>query len=306
MKRKILRWVSAALLAAATFVAQAQTVVEYIHTDALGTPVAVTDANQNVVERSEYEPYGRLVNRPVADGPGYTGHVSDTATGLSYMQQRYYDAEIGTFVSVDPVGVSPTDGLNFNRYRYASNNPYTKRDPDGRCDGPSTCAIDRDISALNSGEMTKAEFMDRSAARAAGAAAGLMVVGAARTSPALLATLYRIVKSEADEAPRNLGTAGGPRAGKPFTPVGRREVIEKNRESNGGATRCEGCTTKTTPSQQSQKGVPTPRNETRVDHIIPQSKGGDGAPSNGQVLCSGCNLDKSNNMNWVPPKDRYP
>ena len=65
--------------------------------------MAVTDANRNVIERSEYEPYGQLHNRPITDGPGFTGHVQDALTGLTYMQQRYYDPGIGRFLSVDPV-----------------------------------------------------------------------------------------------------------------------------------------------------------------------------------------------------------
>lgn len=109
---------------------QAQT-VEYIHTDALGTSVAVTDANRNVIERSEYEPYGALLNRPISDGPGYTGHVMDAATGLTYMQQRYYDPTLGRFLSSDPVAAREA-GDNFNRYSYAFNNPYLFNDPDGR------------------------------------------------------------------------------------------------------------------------------------------------------------------------------
>ncbi|MGN6223262.1 RHS repeat-associated core domain-containing protein [Pseudoxanthomonas sp.] len=113
--------------------AQAQTTtVEYLHTDALGTPVAVTDAAGVVIERSEYEPYGQLVNRPLTDGPGFTGHVQDAATGLTYMQQRYYDPTIGRFLSVDPVTAYSSPGANFNRYWYANNNPYKFVDPDGR------------------------------------------------------------------------------------------------------------------------------------------------------------------------------
>lgn len=106
--------------------------VEYIHTDALGTPVAVTNSAGVVIERSEYEPYGQLLNRPLTDGPGYTGHVSDAATGLSYMQQRYYDPGIGRFLSVDPVTANGNTGANFNRYWYANSNPYKFTDPDGR------------------------------------------------------------------------------------------------------------------------------------------------------------------------------
>ena len=112
--------------------AQAQTTVRYLHTDALGTVVAKTDANRNVVERTTFEPYGAVVGGAVADGPGYTGHVSDVATGLSYMQQRYYDPEVGLFLSVDPVTAYDMPSTNFNRYVYARNNPYKFSDPDGR------------------------------------------------------------------------------------------------------------------------------------------------------------------------------
>jgi len=66
--------------------AAAQEVVEYIHTDALGSPVAITDASGNVIERTVYEPYGAVVNRPLKDGPGYAGHMTDSVTGLNYMQ----------------------------------------------------------------------------------------------------------------------------------------------------------------------------------------------------------------------------
>ncbi|WP_249040906.1 RHS repeat domain-containing protein [Marilutibacter maris] len=106
----------------------------YQHTDALGSPAVVTDASRVVVERSEYEPYGKVLNRPLKDGPGYTGHVEDTATGLIYAQQRYYDDDIGRFLSVDPVTPYDDPVGQFNRYRYGNNNPYRYTDPDGRLD----------------------------------------------------------------------------------------------------------------------------------------------------------------------------
>lgn len=129
----------------------------YQHTDALGSPVAVTDENRTVVERTEYEPYGAVTNRPLRDGPGYTGHVEDAATGLVQMQQRYYDPGIGRFLSVDPVTADGNTGDNFNRYWYANNNPYRYYDPDGRCTGShienndGTCASSGDFTTQGTG-----------------------------------------------------------------------------------------------------------------------------------------------------------
>lgn len=104
---------------------------KYQHTDALGSPVVVTDASRNIVERNEYEPYGKTLDA-TEDEVGYTGHVTDAATGLVYAQQRYYDPMIGRFLSVDPVTADGATGANFNRYWYGNNNPYRFTDPDGR------------------------------------------------------------------------------------------------------------------------------------------------------------------------------
>ncbi|MGV6493261.1 RHS repeat domain-containing protein [Stenotrophomonas rhizophila] len=107
-------------------------VVEYIHTDALGSPVAVTDASGVVIERTVYGAYGEVINRPLTGGPGYAGQVEDAETGLNYMQQRYYEPEAGRFLSVDPVTAYSNPIGQFNRYRYADSNPYRFVDPDGR------------------------------------------------------------------------------------------------------------------------------------------------------------------------------
>lgn len=103
----------------------------YHHTDALGSPVTVTNEAGQVVERTQYEPYGAPIGKTFS-GIGYTGHVMDGVTGLTYMQQRYYDPGIGRFLSVDPVTANSDTGANFNRYWYANNNPYKFTDPDGR------------------------------------------------------------------------------------------------------------------------------------------------------------------------------
>ena len=108
------------------------TTLRYLHTDALGSPIAKTSASGAIIETSEYEPYGRLLNRANDNRAGYTGHVMDAASGLTYMQQRYYDPGIGRFLSVDPVTAYSNPMGAFNRYWYADGNPYRFTDPDGR------------------------------------------------------------------------------------------------------------------------------------------------------------------------------
>ncbi len=106
-------------------------VVTWQHTDALGSPVASTNGSGAVVERKQFEPYGASVGT-ATDGVGYTGHVMDAGTGLTYMQQRYYDPGLGIFLSVDPVTAYGDPVSAFGRYRYANSNPYRFIDPDGR------------------------------------------------------------------------------------------------------------------------------------------------------------------------------
>lgn len=66
------------------------------------------------------------------EGPGYTGHVADTDSGLVYMQVRHYDPVVGRFVGTDPSRPGPGDSFLFNRYAYANNSPLVHVDPDGR------------------------------------------------------------------------------------------------------------------------------------------------------------------------------
>jgi RHS repeat-associated protein len=136
-------------LAVLLFVPVHAQTVEYIHTDALGSPVVVTDTVRAQLEHIEYEPFGKvLVPASPKDGPGYAGHVFDTATSTNYMQQRYYDPAIGRFLSTDPVTANGNTGSNFNRYWYASNNPYSRVDPDGSRDIYIGGASDKDDTRI--------------------------------------------------------------------------------------------------------------------------------------------------------------
>lgn len=125
--------------------------ISYLHADQLGSPAARSLANGSTQSRAVYEPYGELVEND-QDGVGFAGHVRDTGTKLNYMQQRYYDPQVGRFLSVDPVSSRQNPSGAFNRYWYANNNPYTNIDPDGReCNGQGCWVTPMERAAAESG-----------------------------------------------------------------------------------------------------------------------------------------------------------
>ena len=71
--------------------------------------VGLTDPNGNVVVRYEYNAWGKLlsITGSLAATVGvknpfrYRGYYYDTETGLYYLKSRYYNPEIGRFISAD-------------------------------------------------------------------------------------------------------------------------------------------------------------------------------------------------------------
>ena len=88
-----------------------------------------TNSNRAVLRREQYAPFGEKLEDPAGnqDDRGYIGHVQDAATGLTYMQARYYDPTIGRFLSVGPVGFASGGVGYLNRYAYVGNDPINAR-----------------------------------------------------------------------------------------------------------------------------------------------------------------------------------
>ena len=101
--------------------------VYYHHTDHLGTTRAVSDENGAVVWEAETEAFGSVLseNGTKVFTASYTGKLYDEDAGMYYFNARWYDAEIGRFVTEDPA----RDGANW--YAYCGNNPLTRLDLDG-------------------------------------------------------------------------------------------------------------------------------------------------------------------------------
>lgn len=260
--------------------AHAQTTVRYLHTDALGTVVAKTDANGNVVERTTFEPYGAVVGGAVADGPGYTGHVSDAATGLSYMQQRYYDPEVGIFLSVDPVTAYSEPVEQFGRYRYGNGNPYRFRDPDGRSATLLAPVVIVPLVVVTTyfATTTSEQRADIGRQLEGGLKDILQKSEPSPKEPALQGD-GSIVSEREPGSDGKRGSTGGPGAGKRFP-----KESSENKASKKGVL-CEYCGVPTTNTQ----GQPNSRER---DHIDPRSRGGNNTSENERDSCRTCNREK--------------
>jgi len=70
---------------------------------------------------------GEVGDSLVGNPYGFQGLPEDSETGFLYVRNRYYDPELGRFITPDPMGYA--DGPN--QYQFALNDPIVNRDPSG-------------------------------------------------------------------------------------------------------------------------------------------------------------------------------
>jgi RHS repeat-associated protein len=101
----------------------------YYTRDHLGSIRELTNSAGVVQARYDYDPYGRrtkLSGTLDADF-GFTGHYYHQRSGLHLALFRAYDADLGRWISRDPIGEQ--GGINL--YGYVGNNPVEIVDPLG-------------------------------------------------------------------------------------------------------------------------------------------------------------------------------
>lgn len=104
--------------------------VRYFHQDGLGSVVAMTGQYGQMVTKYKYDAFGKRTyqgGRTEGNPYGFAGRRYDPETSLYYNRARYYDPEVGRFLSQDPLMF--IDGPNL--YAYCNNDPVNYIDPWG-------------------------------------------------------------------------------------------------------------------------------------------------------------------------------
>ncbi|WP_207254700.1 MULTISPECIES: RHS repeat-associated core domain-containing protein, partial [unclassified Pseudomonas] len=122
--------------------------------DHLGTPQELTSPDGEIVWSAHYRAYGQIARLDVGkiDNPlRFQGQYFDAESGLHYNRHRYYNPDIGRYLTPDPVKLAG----GINGYRYVPN-PTGWVDPLGlnpNCPGQGknnqTCAVHTDPNVPN-------------------------------------------------------------------------------------------------------------------------------------------------------------
>ena len=109
-----------------------------------GDVIAIIDSNGAVAVEYEYDAWGKEISHTTSGSYGsklysynvlkYRGYYYDAETGFYYVSSRYYDPEVGRFISADTTDVltvSQTSLREKNLYAYCNNNPIINADQNG-------------------------------------------------------------------------------------------------------------------------------------------------------------------------------
>jgi len=131
--------------------------ISYYHNDHLGTPRELTDEQGQIIWEAQYKTWGSIAKEQynqkeskIVQSFRFQGQYYDSETGLHYNRFRYYDADVGRFISLDPIGLF----AGTNLYQYAPN-PTGWVDPFGLakiacdCDGDGISDIEIDDNNPN-------------------------------------------------------------------------------------------------------------------------------------------------------------
>lgn len=127
----------------------------FLHKDYLGSILAITDFEENVLEQRHYDAWGNFTHLKVNGQDfvgaelkdylkgitqeqgglivdrGYTSHEHLHGVELIHMNGRLYDPMLKRFLNADENIQDPYNTQNYNKYGYVMNNPLMYNDPSG-------------------------------------------------------------------------------------------------------------------------------------------------------------------------------
>jgi len=151
--------------------------IHYYLNDHLGTPQQLTDQNQNIVWQADYSPFGEanITTELVTNNLRFAGQYFDQETGLHYNYFRYYDPQLGRYITSDPIGLLrdysdpqlevaiiygaleetgfANEQLN-HLYGYVGQNPLSFFDPYGLAKGGKQNIRDSGLDGLSDSEVS--------------------------------------------------------------------------------------------------------------------------------------------------------
>lgn len=137
--------------------------VSYLAQDAHGNTAYVLGSTGAVLSHTRYSPFGQTWTQEPTNSSSPTNKLFDgytkdgTSSGLYYADARFYSADLGRFLSPDPVGGSLANPQSLNPYAYVRNNPLTLSDPSGACvpdmpvglhEGVRGCGLEQSAGSL--------------------------------------------------------------------------------------------------------------------------------------------------------------
>ena len=113
----------------------------YYVTNLQGDVVAILNSSGATVVTYTYDVWGKLLSTTDTTDENlgyhnplrYRGYVYDNETGLYYLQSRYYNPEIGRFISADGLVSTGQGLLGYNMFAHCNNSPINRKiSMDGR------------------------------------------------------------------------------------------------------------------------------------------------------------------------------
>jgi RHS repeat-associated protein len=105
----------------------------YFLADHLGSTNGLADSTGAVTASNSYDSFGNPSNTSFPSRYQFTGREFDPTAKLQFSRARFYDPNLGRFISEDPIGFA---GGDVNHYAYVWNNPQRYSDPYGLFPGP--------------------------------------------------------------------------------------------------------------------------------------------------------------------------